>query len=117
MGGAGVGAAAVGTSAVQADSTAATAPSTTTTPRRNASMPLRQVLTEERVHLVPTIHGCLLPVQRQVVIEKSMPGTVVAVEHVRLAELLELRLVLIDLGWAGRHIVVAEQAEDRDIQV
>src|SRR6266568_1337727 len=78
---------------------------------------LRQVLTEPVVHLVPAVHGLLLTVRGHVVIEKSVPRAVVAMEHVRFAERLQPLLVLIDLGGAWPHIVVAEQTNDRCVQI
>ena len=50
------------------------------------------MLAEEGEHLAPTIHCLFGPVEWPVPIEDAMAGTVVAVELVRLAVLLELGL-------------------------
>src|SRR6185312_450844 len=78
---------------------------------------LREMLAEERPDLVPAVHRLIDPVQRPVPVEEAVAGTVVAVELVVLAELLELGLVLVDFLRAGRAVVVAEQAEQRALQV
>src|SRR5215831_9375818 len=78
---------------------------------------LRQVLAEEGVHLAPAIHALLDAVERPVPIEEAVAGPVVAVELVVLAELLELGFVLVHLLGAGRAVVVAEQAEQRALEV
>src|SRR5262245_12714518 len=80
-------------------------------------LPLAEVPLAEREHLLPAVHGLLLPVGRAVVVEEPMAGAVVAVELVLLAVLLELRLVLVDLLGRGRLVLVAEEAEDRAGQV
>src|SRR5256885_16732199 len=69
---------------------------------------LRQMLAEEGEHLAPAVHGLLGPVERPVPIEDAVAGTVVAVELVRLAVLLELGLVLVHLLRARRAVVIAE---------
>src|SRR3954454_15653584 len=74
---------------------------------------LPQMLAEEGPYLVPAIHRLLGPIQRPVPIEEAVTGTVVAVELVILAVLLQLGLVLVDLLRARRAIVVAEDAEQR----
>src|ERR1043166_5223720 len=68
---------------------------------------------EEGVDLAPAIHGLLDPVKRPVPIKDAVAGTVIAVELVRLAVLLELRFVLVHLLGARRAVVVAEYAEQR----
>src|SRR5271165_7103545 len=75
------------------------------------------MLAEEGEHLAPAIHRLLRPIERPVPIEKAVAGTVVAVELVRLAVLLELGLVLVHLLRARCAILVAEQAEQRAAEV
>src|SRR5438105_14482825 len=83
----------------------------------SAPLLLRQMLAEEGEHLAPAIHCRLRPVERPVPIEDAVAGTVVAVELVRLAVLLELGLVLAHLLGARRAVVVAEYAEQRAAQI
>src|SRR5258708_6772435 len=78
---------------------------------------LRQMLAEESPYLVPAIHRLLGPIERPVPIEEAVAGTVVAVELVIFAVLLEVDLVLVHLLGARRAIVVAEQAEERAAEV
>src|SRR5258706_8971977 len=73
----------------------------------------RQVLPEEREHLLPPLHGPLHAVHPPVVIEEAVTRAVEAVELVGLAMLLELGLVLIDLLRRRRLVLVAEEAEER----
>src|ERR1700730_5710884 len=75
------------------------------------------MLAEEGPYLVPAIHRLLGPIQRPVPIEEAVTGTIVAVELIVLAMLLEFGLVLIHLLWARRAVVVAEQAEQRTTEV
>src|SRR6185503_12255514 len=77
----------------------------------------RQVLAEERPYLAPAIHCLLGPIERPVPIEEAVARTVVAVELVRLAVLLERGLVLVHLLRARCAILVAEQAEQRATEV
>src|SRR5260221_5217707 len=77
----------------------------------------RQVLPEEREHLLPSLHGRLHAVHRAVVIEEAVTRAVEAVELVGLAMLLELGLVLIDLLRRRRLVFVAEEAEERRRQI
>src|ERR1700676_1004902 len=77
----------------------------------------RQMLAEESEYLAPAVHGRLGPVQRPVPVPDSVAGAVVAVELVRLAMLLELGLVLVDLLGARRAVVVAEDADQRAAEV
>src|SRR5579863_5029015 len=72
---------------------------------------------KEGEYLAPAIHRLLGPIERPVPIEEGVAGAVIAVELVRLAALLELCLVLIDLLRARRAIIVAEQAEQRAAKV
>src|SRR3954469_25266021 len=83
----------------------------------DALLLLRQVLAEEGEHLAPAVHRLLDPVERPVPVEEAMAGAVVAVELVILAVLLELGLVLVDLLGAGRPVFVAEQAEQRALEI
>src|SRR3984957_4536120 len=78
---------------------------------------LRQVLAEEGEHLAPAIHGLLGPVQRPVPVPDAVAVSVVAVELVRLALLLELGLVLVHLLGARRAVVIAEYADERAAEV
>src|SRR5687768_13752264 len=71
------------------------------------------MIAEEREHLAPAIHRRLGPVERPVPIPDAVAGAVVAMELVGLAVLLELGLVLVHLFWAGRAVVVAENADQR----
>src|SRR5260370_18657720 len=75
------------------------------------------MLAEEGEHLAPAIHCLLGPVEWPVPIEDAVAGSVVAVELVHLAVLLELGLVLIHLLGARRAVVVAEYAEQRAAEV
>src|SRR6202048_4516560 len=75
------------------------------------------MLAEEGEHLAPAIHCLLGPIERPVPIEEAMAGTVIAVELVRLAVLLELGLVLVHLLGTRRAVVVAEEAKQRAAEV
>src|SRR6059058_5164495 len=75
------------------------------------------MLAEEGEHLAPAIHCLLGSVEWSVPIEDAVAGTVVAVELVHLAVLLELGLVLVHVLGARRAIVVAEYAEQRAAEV
>src|ERR1700694_4427130 len=75
------------------------------------------MLAEEGEHLAPAFHCLLGPVKRPVPIEDAMAGTVVAVELVHLAVLLELGLVLVHLLGARRAVVVAEYAKQRAAEI
>src|SRR6266481_7202298 len=66
------------------------------------------MLAEEGEHLAPAIHCLLGPVEWPVPIEDTVASTIVAVELVHLAVLLELALVLVHLFRARRAVVVAE---------
>jgi len=66
------------------------------------------MLAEEGKDLAPGIHALLHPVDRPVPVEEAVAGAVVAVEFVRLAVLLQLGLVLVDLLRRGRLVLVAE---------
>ena len=69
---------------------------------------LRQMPAEEGEYLTPAIHGLLGPIEWPVPIEEAMAGTVVALELVRLAMLLELGFVPVHLLRARCPILVAE---------
>src|SRR5262245_21818549 len=69
------------------------------------------MLPEEAEHLAPAIHRLFGPVERSVPIEDAVAGTVVTVELVGLAVLLEFSLVLVHLLGAWRAVVVAENAD------
>src|SRR5437868_9251328 len=71
------------------------------------------MLAEEGKHLAPAIHCLFGPVEWPVPVEDAVAGTVVAVELVHLAVLLELGLMLVHLLGARRAVVVAEYAEQR----
>src|SRR5712671_775644 len=75
------------------------------------------MLAEEGEHFAPAIHCLLRPVEWPVPIEDAVAGTVVAVELVHLAVLLELGLVLVHLLGARRAVVVAEYAEQRAAEI
>src|SRR3984893_4382135 len=75
------------------------------------------MLAEEGEHLAPALHCLLGPVEWPVPIEEAMAGTVIAVELVHLAVLLELGLVLVHLLGARRAVVVTEYAEQRAAEV
>src|SRR5215204_4518639 len=75
------------------------------------------MLAEEGEHLAPAIHCLLGPVEWPVPIENTVAGSIVAVELVDLAVLLELGLVLVHLLGARRAVVVAEYAEQRAAEV
>src|SRR5450432_4644675 len=75
------------------------------------------MLAEEGEHLAPAIHCLLGPVEWPVPIEDAVASTIVAVELVHLAVLLELGLVLVHLLEARRAVVVAEYAEQRAAEV
>src|SRR5258708_13298828 len=75
------------------------------------------MLAEEGEHLAPAIHCLLGSVEWPVPIEDAVASTVVAVELVHLAVLLELALVLIHLLRARRAVVVAEYAEQRAAEI
>src|SRR6266446_4337204 len=75
------------------------------------------MLAEEGEYFAPAIHCLLGPVEWPVPIEDAVAGTIVAVELVHLAVLLELGLVLIHLLGARRAVVVTEYAEQRAAEV
>src|SRR5215471_15748569 len=65
---------------------------------------LLQMPLEEAEDLAPTVHRLLGTVERALVVEEPVAGAVVAVELVRLAVPLQLRLMLVDL--LGRRVLV-----------
>src|SRR6266851_1677809 len=75
------------------------------------------MLAEEGEHFAPAIHCLLGPVEWPVPIEDAVAGTIVAVELVHLAVLLELGLVLVHVLGARRAVVVTEYAEQRAAEV
>src|SRR5450631_1553681 len=75
------------------------------------------MLAEEGEQLAPAIHCLLGPVEWPVPIEDAVASTIVAVELVHLAVLLELAPVLVHLFRARRAVVVAEYAEQRAAEV
>src|SRR5260370_16453053 len=75
------------------------------------------MLAEEGDHFDPAIHCLLGPVEWPVPIEDAVAGSVVAVELVHLAVLLELGLVLVHVLGARRAVVVTEYAEQRAAEV
>src|SRR6478672_8300338 len=75
------------------------------------------MLVEEGKHPAPAVHCLLGPVEWSVPIEDAVAGSVVAIELVHLAVLLELGLVLVHLLGARRAIVVAEYAEQRAAEI
>src|SRR5262249_13092418 len=75
------------------------------------------MLAEEGEHLAPAIHCLFGPVEWTVPIEDAVAGTIVTVELVHLAVLLEFGLVLVHLLGARRAVVVAEYAEQRAAEV
>src|ERR1700733_7874424 len=76
-----------------------------------------EMLAEESEDLAPAIHGLFGPVKRPVPIEEAVTGAVVRMEFVRLALLLELGLVHIHLLRARGTVIVAEQTEQRTVEV
>src|SRR5207245_309263 len=68
---------------------------------------------QEREHLLPAVHRLLDAVHRPVVIEEAVSGAVVPVKLVLFAVLLELGLVLVDLFWGRRPILIAEEPQQR----
>src|SRR5689334_22424400 len=75
------------------------------------------MLAEEAKNLAPGIHALLGPVQRPVPVEEAVAGAVIAMEFVGLAVPLQLRLVLVDLFWRRRAVVIAKDAEQRAREV
>ena len=75
------------------------------------------MLAEEGEHPASAIHCLLGPVEWPVPIEDAVAGTVVAIELVHPAVLLELGLVLVHLLGARRAVVVAEYPEQRAAEV
>jgi hypothetical protein len=75
------------------------------------------MLVEEGEDLVPTVERLLGAVGGTRGVEKSVAGVVVTVEVVALAELLEHRFSTVHLVAVGVFIVVAEQAEQRTVQL
>src|SRR5579859_5993120 len=76
-----------------------------------------KMLAEKCEYLAPAIHGLFRPVQRTVPIEEAVAGAVVAMEFVVLALLLEFGLVLIHLLGTRRPVIVAEQSEQRTVEI
>src|SRR5437899_12629579 len=74
---------------------------------------LSQRAFEKRQDFLPPVDRLLLTIRRAIVIEEPVSGAVVAMELVRLAELLQLGLVLVDLLGRRRLVVVAEEPQDR----
>src|SRR5260221_9058259 len=70
-----------------------------------------QVLAKKREHLLPAVQRLLDAVHWPVVVEKAVPGAVVAAKLVLFAVLLELRLVLVNLLRRRRTILISEQTE------
>src|ERR1700719_2971282 len=75
------------------------------------------MLAEEGEHLAPAIHGLRGPVEWPVPIEDAVASSVVAIELVGLAVLLEFGLVLVHLLGARRAVVIAEDADQRAAEV
>jgi hypothetical protein len=69
------------------------------------------MLAEECEDLLPAIQRLIHAIERPVVVEEAVPRTVIAVELVVLAVLLELGLVLVHLLRARRAILVAEETK------
>src|SRR4051812_11277408 len=72
-----------------------------------------QMLAEEGEHLAPAVDRGFGPVERPVPIPDGVTGAVVAVKLIALAVLFQLGLMLVHLLWAGRAVVVAEDADQR----
>ena len=72
---------------------------------------------EEGEYPAPAIHCLLESIGRPVPIEEAVAGAVIAAQFVRLAVILELSFVLFHLLGAWRAVVVAEQAEQRTVEV
>src|SRR5690348_11171002 len=68
---------------------------------------------EKSKHLTPSMHRRLGPVEWPVPVPDAVTGTVVAVELVGFAVLLEFGLVLVHLLGAGGAVVVTENADQR----
>src|SRR5262249_51101058 len=66
---------------------------------------------------LPAVDGLLLTVRSAVVVEEAVTRPVVAMELVRLAVLLQLGLVLVDLLGRGRLVLVAEESEERGREI
>ena len=66
---------------------------------------------------LPAVDGGLGPVRRALDAEEGMAGVVVAMELVVLAGRLERPFELVDLLAAGELVLVAEQAEQRAIEL
>ena len=75
------------------------------------------MLAVELEDALPTVDGGLGPVRRALDAEERMAGVVVAMELVLLAGRLQRRLELVDLLAVGELVVVAEQAEERALEL
>src|SRR5687767_7007323 len=71
------------------------------------------MLAEEREYLAPGIHRLFGAIKRSVPVIEAVTRTVVAMEFVVLAMLLQRGFVLVHLLGARRAVVVAEDAEQR----
>src|ERR1700761_4086529 len=76
-----------------------------------------KMLAAECEDLAPAIHGLFRPVQRTMPIEEAVARAIVAMEFVILALLLEFGFVLIHLLRAWRPVIVAEQTQQRTVEI
>src|SRR5207244_11772794 len=76
-----------------------------------------QVFFEKREELLPSVHRLLRAIGGAVVIEEAVSRAVVAMELVRLAVLFELLLVLVHISRGRSLVLVAEQTQERRLEV
>src|SRR5215467_13212075 len=77
---------------------------------------LAQVFFQERKDLLPPIDRLLLPIGRTIIIEEAMSSTIIPVELIGFAVLLQLLLMLIHLCRCRRLVVIAKEAQERALQ-
>jgi hypothetical protein len=74
-------------------------------------------LVQESKDFLPTIDRLLLPIGGPIIVEEAVAGTVIPVELVGFAVLLQLLLMLVHLGRGRSLVVIAKEAQERALQV
>jgi hypothetical protein len=74
-------------------------------------------LVQESKDFLPTIDRLLLPIGGPIIVEEAVAGTVIPVELVGFAVLLQLLLMLVHLGRGRSLVVIAKEAQERALQI
>src|SRR5205823_5649566 len=73
---------------------------------------LVQVFFQESKNFLPPVHRLLLPIGGPVIVEEAVAGTVIPVELVGFAVLLQLLLMLVHLGRGRSLVVIAKETQE-----